>query len=97
MSASLGADVVDGVSLECQAQKEALATVKSPVAVVESKSPSVQREDVENAVFPSPPVVPDDYPLLHDLNVIFLVSNISIWRVLIAGLVAVMSDQLIVQ
>ena len=70
LSASLGAGVVDGVSLERQAQKEALATVKSPVAVVESKSPSVQREDVENAVFPSPPVVPDDYPLLHDLNVI---------------------------
>ena len=54
LSASLGADVVDGVSLECQAQKEALATGKSPVTVVESKSLSVQREDVEHAVFPSP-------------------------------------------
>ena len=61
---------MDGVSLERQAQKEAVATVKSPVAVVESKSPSVQRDDVENAVFPSPPVVPDDYLLLHGLNVI---------------------------
>ena len=70
LSASLGAGVVDGVSLERQAQKEALATVKSPVAVVESTSRSVQREDVETAVFPNPPVVPDDYPLLHDLNVI---------------------------
>ena len=44
--------------------------MKSPVAVVESTSRSVQREDVETAVFPNPPVVPDDYPLLHDLNVI---------------------------
>ena len=44
--------------------------MKSPVAVVESTSRSVQREDVETAVFPNPLVVPDDYPLLHDLNVI---------------------------
>ena len=58
LSASLGAGVVDGVSLERQAQKEALATVKSPVAVVESKSLSVQREDVEHAVFPSPLLCP---------------------------------------
>jgi len=54
LSASLGADVVDGVSAEYQAQTDALTTGKSPVTVVESKSPSVQRENVEHAVFPSP-------------------------------------------
>ena len=69
--------------------EEAVATVKSPVAVVESQSPSVQRKDVENAVFHSPPVVPDDSPLLHGLKVIFLfVSSTSLWKVLIAGPVA---------
>ena len=63
--------------------------MKSPVAVVDWQSPSVQKKDVDNAVFHSPPVFPDDYPLLQDLKVIFLfVSSTSLWKVLIAGPVA---------
>ena len=55
--------------MECQAQKEALATGKSPVTVVESKSLSVQRKTL-NMLFFLAPFVPDVYPVLYDLSVI---------------------------
>ena len=37
-----------------KAQKGAVATVRSPVAAFESESPSVRKEDVENAIFLDP-------------------------------------------
>jgi len=46
-----------------------VATVKSPVAAFESKSPSVRKKDVERCYLPRPSVVPENSILPHGLNV----------------------------
>ena len=73
-----------------------MATVRSPVAAFESESPSVRRKDVEKAIFLDPLLYPK-IVFYRMVSMFYHFPGISIWMVLIASPVQILSDHLIIQ